>query len=173
LDVRTRLALLAAVLAVAFPSAALADDASGCLAAKGPPPDGQSLRGVHVGTRAVIRTADGTPLRAASVSYCVTGGGSFSLALTEASDVVLVTSTADGDSIGPINPTSPAQSARMAFPKMRKLIRTGTTTVYRVDRRRQLLLGVAGGRVTFVAAADRLLLEYPRKLQYYLRQLNF
>jgi len=172
-DVRIRLALLATILAVAFPSTALADDGSSCLAAKGPAPDGQSLRGVHVGSRAVIRTADGTPIRAASISYCVTGGGNFSLALTAASDVVLVTSTADGDSIGPINPTSPVQSARVAFPKMRKLVSTGKSTVYRVDRRRQLLLGVAGGRVTFVAAADRLLLEYPRKLQYYVRSLGF
>ena len=126
-----------------------------------------------MGARAIIRGADGSPLRVASVSYCVTGGGNFGLALTEQSDVVLVASTADGDSIGPINPTSPAQSARMAFPKMKKLIRTGTSTVYRVDGRRQLLLGVAGGRVNFVAAADRLLLEYPHKLGYYQKRLDF
>jgi hypothetical protein len=173
LDVRSRLTLLATILAVAFPSPAVADDAPTCLAPKGPAPDAQSLRGVRVGTRAVIRTADGTPIRAASVSYCVSGGGTFSVVLTEASDVVLVTSTADGDSIGPINPTSPAQSARMAFPKMRKLVRTEKSTVYRVDGRRQLLFGVAGGRVTFVAAADRLLLEYPHKLRSYLRRLDF
>jgi hypothetical protein len=171
--VRIRLALLAAILAVAFPSAALADDAPACLAPKGPPPNGQSLRGVSVGTRAVIRSADGTPVRVASLSYCVTGGGDFSLAFTPASDIVLVTSTADGDSVGPINPSSPAQSARMAFPKMRQLVRTAKSTVYRVDGRRQLLLGVANDRVTFVAAADRLLLGHPRKLAYYLRSLGF
>jgi len=173
LDVRTRLTLLATILAVVFPSAAVADDAPVCLAPKGPAPDAQSLRGVRVGTRAVIRTADGTPIRAAPVSYCVSGGGTFSVVLTEASDVVLVTSTADGDSIGPINPTSPAESARMAFPKMRKLAKSGETAVYRVDTRRQLILGVADGRVNFVAAADRLLLEYPNKLGYYMRRLGF
>jgi hypothetical protein len=172
--VRTRIGLLLAVLAAAFPSAALADDAPACLTAKGlPPPDAQSIRGVHVGARAIIRGADGNPLRVASISYCVTGGGDFSFALTDESDVVLVASTADGDAIGPINPTSPAQSARMAFPNMKKLVRTDKTTVYRVDSRRQLIVGVTGGRVSFVGAADRLLLEYPHKLGYYLRRLDF
>jgi hypothetical protein len=32
---------------------------------------------------------------------------------------------------------------------------------------------VADGRVNFVAAADRLLLEYPNKLGYYLHRLGF
>jgi hypothetical protein len=32
---------------------------------------------------------------------------------------------------------------------------------------------VADGRVNFVAAADRLLLEYPNKLGYYLKRLGF
>jgi hypothetical protein len=59
----------------------------------------------------------------------------------------------------------------MAFPKMKKVVKTGANTVYRVDGRRQLLLGVAGGHVTFVAAADRLLLEYPHMLGYYLKRL--
>jgi hypothetical protein len=56
---------------------------------------------------------------------------------------------------------------------MKKLTRTGATTVYRVDSRRQLILGVAAGHVNFVAAADRLLLEYPNKLGYYMRRLGF
>jgi hypothetical protein len=178
--VRTGLALLAAVVAAAFPSAALADDAPApadpppaCLASKGPDPDAQSIRGVHVGGRAVIRDSDGNPLNATAVSYCVTGGGVFSFALSPESDVVLAVSTADGDSIGPINPTSPAESARMAFPKMKRLTTRGSTMVFRVDSKRQLVLGVADGRVNFVAAADRLLLEYPNKLGYYLKRLGF
>ena len=97
----------------------------------------------------------------------------FSFALSQESDVVLSLSTADGDAIGEINPTSPAESARLAFPKMRKLSKTGKTAVYRIDTRRQLILGVADGRVNFVAAADRLLLEYPNKLGYYLKRLGF
>lgn len=169
---RTRLALLATLAAVAFPSAALADDAPACLAAKGSS-DAQGIRGVHVGGRAVIKDSNGNPLDVSSVSYCVTGGGTFSFALTHVQDVVLVVSTADGDSIGPINPTSPATSARMAFPKMKKLATRGSTAVYRVDQKRQLILGIAGGRVNFVAAADRLLLEYPNKLGYYLKRLGF
>jgi hypothetical protein len=56
---------------------------------------------------------------------------------------------------------------------MTKIIRTGGTTVYRVDTRRQLILGVAAGRVNFVAAADRLLLEYPNKIGYYMHRLGF
>ena len=179
-SVRSRIAVVLAVAAAVFPSAALADDppaadppAPSCLPSNGLPPDGQSIRGVRVGTRALIRTADGTPIRPSSISYCVTGGGDFSFALTELSDVVLVTSTADGDSIGPINPSSPAQSARMAFPKMKRIVRTDKTSVYRVDNRRQLLIGIANGRVSFVAAADRLLLEYPNKLGFYLRRLSF
>jgi hypothetical protein len=171
--VRYPAAVLLAVLAVAFPSAALADDAPACLAAKGPAADGHSVRGVRVGTRAVIRSADGTAVHPASISYCVTGGGDFSLALTEQSDIVLVASTAVGDSIGSISPSSPARSARLAFPKMRKLVRTDKTTVYRVGARRQLLIGVAGGRVSFVGAADRLLLDYPNKLGYYVKRLDF
>jgi hypothetical protein len=171
--VRTRLALFAAVAAAAFPSAALADDAPACLAANGPESDGQSIRGVHVGGRSVIRDADGNPLTVNSVSYCVDGGGVFSFALSSDSDVVLALSTADGDAIGPINPTSPAQSARVAFPKMKRVTSRGDTAVYRVDTRRQLILGVADGRVNFVAAADRLLLEYPNKLGYYLKRLGF
>lgn len=167
-----RLALVAALTVAAFPSTALADDPPACLAAKGPAPDGQSIRGVHVGVRAALRGSDGNELKASSVSYCVDGGGIFSFALSNESDVVLALSTADGDSIGPINPTSPAESARLAFPKMQKLTRTKTTSVYRVDRR-QLILGVADGRVNFVAAADRLLLEYPNKLGYYLKRLGF
>lgn len=170
---RTRLALLAAVAAAAFPSVALADSAPACLAAKGPAPGAQSVRGVHVGARAVITDSTGNPLDVSSVSYCIDGGGAFSFALTHQQDIVLVLSTAVGDSIGPINPTSPAPSARMAFPKMRKLTRAGATSVYRVDQRRQLILGVAAGRVNFVAAADRLLLEYPHKLGYYMRRLGF
>jgi hypothetical protein len=162
------------VAAAAFPSSALADEPTpACLAARGPVSDGQSIRGVHVGGRAVIRGSDGNPLKVASVSYCIDGGGIFSFALTDESDVVLALSTADGDAIGPINPTSPAESARLAFPKMKKLAaRTKETSVYRVDRR-QLILGVADGRVNFVAAADRLLLEYPHKLGYYLKRLGF
>ena len=170
---KSRLGLLAALVAAAFPSAALADDAPACLAAQGQAPDGQSIRGVHVGGRAVIRDSDGNPLKVSSVKYCVDGGGVLGFALTTESDVVLALSTADGDSIGPINPTSPAQSARMAFPSMKKLTKTGPTAVYRIDSRRQLILGVADGRVNFVAAADRLLLEYPNKLGYYLRRLGF
>jgi hypothetical protein len=172
--VRTRLALLAALAVAAFPATALAEDtpAPACLAAKGPVSDGQSIRGVHVGGRAVIRGSDGNPLKVSSVRYCVDGGGFFSFALSTESDVVLALSTSDGDSIGPINPTSPAESARLAFPKMKRLARTSSTAVYRVDRR-QLILGVADGRVNFVAAADRLLLEYPNKLGYYLKRLGF
>ena len=151
----------------------MADDAPACLSATGPAPDAQSIRGVHVGGRAVIRDASGNPMNVSKVSYCVDGGGAFSFALTSESDVVLVLSTADGDSIGDINPTSPAQSARMAFPSMKKLTKSGPTAVYRVDNRRQLILGVADGRVNFVAAADRLLLEYPNKLGYYLHRLGF
>ena len=159
----------------AFPSSALADGASACLSAQGPQADGQSIRGVHVGGRAVIRGSDGNLLKVNSVSYCVDGGGVSSFALSTESDVVLALSTADGDAIGPINPTSPAQSARLAFPKMKKLTATkaGGTAVYRVDTKRQLILGVADGRVNFVAAADRLLLEYPNKLGYYLKRLGF
>jgi hypothetical protein len=161
------------VAAAAFPSSALADAGTpACLSAKGPESDGQSIRGVHVGGRAVIRGSDGNPLKVSSVSYCVDGGGVFSFALSQESDVVLALSTADGDAIGEINPTSPAESARLAFPKMKKLAKTKETSVYRVDRR-QLILGVADGRVNFVAAADRLLLEYPNKLGYYLKRLGF
>ena len=183
---RTRLALLAVVAAAAFPSSALADDASApadqgqqpdapaCLAAKGATPDATSVRGVHVGGRAVIKDASGNPLKVNSVEYCIDGGGIFSFALSQESDVVLALSTADGDSIGPINPTSPAQSARMEFPNMRKITKAaGGTAVYRIDSKRQLILGVADGRVNFVAAADRLLLEYPNKLGYYLHRLGF
>lgn len=130
------------------------------------------MRGVHVGGRAVIRGSDGNPLKVSSVSYCVDGGGAFSFALSQESDVVLALSTAEGDSIGLINPTSPAGAVRLAFPKAKKLTRTKETAVYRVDRR-QLILGVADGRVNFVAAADRLLLEYPNKLGYYLKRLGF
>jgi hypothetical protein len=61
----------------------------------------------------------------------------------------------------------------MAFPRMKKLANRGDTAVYRVDTRRQLILGVADGRVNFVAAADRLLLEYPNKLGYYLKRLGY
>ena len=147
--------------------------AQACLAAAGGQAQDQAMRGVHVGVRARIRDADGKPLDVNSVSYCVEGGGDFSLALSKAQDIVLVLSTADGDSIGAINPTSPAMSARMEFPGMKKLTRAGATTVYRVDTKRQLILGVAAGRVNFVAAADRLLLEYPNKLGYYMRRLGF
>jgi hypothetical protein len=84
-----------------------------------------------------------------------------------------VLSTAEGDAIGPINPTSPALSARAEFPKMTKLLRTDRSTVYRIDARRQLILGVAAGRVAYIGAADRLLLEYPNKLGYYLHRLGF
>ena len=170
---RIRLALLAALAAAAFPSSALADDPPACLAATGAASDGQSIRGVHVGSRAVIRGSDGNPLNVNSISYCVDGGGQFSFALSKESDVVLALSTAEGDAIGEINPTSPAESARLVFPKMTKIVKRGATTVYRVDPRRQLILGVAGGRVTFVAAADRLLLEYPNKLGYYLHRVGF
>src|SRR3954463_16785997 len=166
--------LVVALAAAAFPSAALADNpaAAACLAAHGSDPDATSIRGVHVGGRAVIKDADGNPLKVKSVSYCVDGGGAFGFALSKGSDFVLALSTADGDAIGAINPTSPAQSARMEFPAMRKITKSGPTAVYRVDTKRQLILGVADGRVNFVAAADRLLLEYPNKLGYYLRRLG-
>lgn len=170
---KSRLAVFAALAAAAFPASALADDTSACLPETGKAPDAQSVRGVRVGVKANIRDAEGKPIKANSVSYCVVGGGEFSFALDSADDVVLALSTADGDSIGPINPTSPDRSARMAFPKMKKLVKSGETAVYRVDTRRQLILGVADGRVNFVAAADRLLLEYPNKLGYYLRRLGF
>jgi hypothetical protein len=56
---------------------------------------------------------------------------------------------------------------------MKRVGRFDTTTVYRVDQRRQLVFGITAGRVKFVAAADRLLLEYPRKLGYYMHRLGF
>jgi hypothetical protein len=143
-----------------------------CLDAKGRGVDDLSIRGVSVGSKARLRDADGKPLAVNSVSYCVKGGGEFSFSLTKDQDVVLIMSSSDGDSIGPINPTSPALSARAEFPSMKRIVRAAGTSVYRVDGRRQLLLGIAGGRVTFVAAADRLLLEYPSKLGYHLRRLG-
>ena len=174
------LALLATAAAAAFPSSALADDQpapadqpTACLAANGPASDSTSIRGVHVGGRAIIKGADGSPLNAKSVKYCVAGGGVFSFALSTEQDVVLVLSTSTRDSIGPINPTSPAQSARMEWPSMTRIAKTSSTAIYRIDARRQLILGVADGRVNFVAAADRLLLEYPNKLGYYLHRLGF
>jgi hypothetical protein len=142
-----------------------------CLAAKGGVDD-LSIRGVTVGAKARMRDADGKPLAASSVSYCVKGGGEFSFSLANSDEIVLILSSSDGDSIGPINPTSPALSARAEFPAMKRVVRAAGTSVYRVDGRRQLLLGIAGGRVTFVAAADRLLLEYPSKLGYHLRRLG-
>jgi hypothetical protein len=147
--------------------------APACLSAKGGQAGDTALRGVRVGARATIRDADGKPLAVNSVSYCVEGGGDFSFALSSESDVVLVASTAPGDTIGAVKPTSAARTARAEFPRMTKIIRTGGTTVYRVDTRRQLILGVAAGRVNFVAAADRLLLEYPNKIGYYMRRLGF
>lgn len=175
---RTRFAaFLAALACAAFPVHAMADDQPApasppCIAAKGSV-DSTGVRGVHVGGRAVFRDANGNALKVKSVSYCVTGGGLFSFALSDESDVVLVISTADGDSLGQINPTSPAESARMAFPKMRKIAKSGTTAVYSLNAKSQLILGVANGRVNFVGAADRLLLEYPNKLGYYLHRLDF
>jgi hypothetical protein len=215
-DVRSRLALLAVVVAAVLPAAARADDPPApsadqtqpapdpgspapdqstpaptqtspaqeqsapasdtppaCLPAKGATPDGTSLRGVRVGHRAVIKDSNGNALKVNSVSYCVHGGGVFTFALSPDSDVVLALSTARGDSIGTIEPRSSANAARAAFPKMTKVAKSGTGVVYRVDPRRQLIFGVAGGRVNFVAAADRLLLEYPGKLGYYLHRLGF
>lgn len=175
---RFRLAPLAvAFAAAAFPTSALAEDPPAadstpkCLSAQGSVDD-LSIRGVHVGGKTRIRRADGQPLAVNSVHYCVEGGGEFSFSVSKEQEVVLIMSTADGDSIGPINPTSPAQSARAEFPNMRRVTKTADTSVYRVDGRRQLLLGVTGGRVSFVAAADRLLLEYPNKLGYHLRRLG-
>lgn len=146
-------------------------DAQHCLAAQGGVDD-LSIRGVHVGGKANIRRADGRPMAVNSVHYCVQGGGEFSFSLSKDQEVVLIMSTADGDSIGPINPTSPAESARAEFPNMRRITRTARTSIYRIDGRRQLLLGVTAGRVSFVAAADRLLLEYPNKLGYHLNRLG-
>jgi len=155
------------------PAPAFADDpAPSCLPAKGSTTDA-GLRGVRVGVKANIRDADGKPLSVKKVNYCVEGGGDFGYALTQQSDVVLVLSTSDGDSIGPINPTSPALSARAEFPNMKKIVRTDHATVYRVDARSQLILGVTAGRVAYIAAADRLLLEYPGKLGYYLKRLGY
>ena len=179
----TRLAATAALCAVVLwaPAAALADDppadqapppGPSCLPAQGSTDD-LGLRGVRVGVKADIRDADGKPLNVKKVDYCVEGGGDFGLALTQESDVVLVLSTSEGDAIGPINPTSPTQSARAQFPNMKRLWKTADATVYRVDSRRQLILGVADGRVAYVAAADRLLLDYPAKLGYYLHRLGY
>ena len=188
---RYALAALAAILAAALPAPALADDGPTppgdqqpaqeqqqdptpitCLTSKGTIDD-LSIRGVRVGARAHIRDADGNDLKVNSVSYCVDGGGEFSFALDKQSNVVLVLSTADGDSIGAINPTSPAQSARAEFPQMKRIEKTTASVAYRVDSKRQLVLGIAAGRVAYVAAADRLLLEYPNKLGYYMRRLGF
>jgi hypothetical protein len=168
---------------LALPARALADDSAqtppqsstdtppSCLAADGTTTD-VSLRGVRVGVKAHIRDADGRPVSATRITYCVQGGGEVSLALTPESEVVLVASTAEGDSIGRVGPTSSARTARAEFPAMKKLIRTQHSTVYRVDARRQLILGIAGGRVAYVAAADRLLLEYPGKLGYWMKRLG-
>src|SRR4051794_13341832 len=71
--VRTRMALLAAVLAATFPASAMADDppVPTCLTPAGGQAADQALRGVHVGVRAKIRDSDGKPLAVNSVSYCV------------------------------------------------------------------------------------------------------
>src|SRR5262249_30055429 len=145
-----------------------------CLPAKPqPPPDATSVRGVRVGTKADIHDANGNPVKVAAVSYCVDGGGTFSFALDDDSNVVLALSTADGDDVGVIGARSSARAARKQFPRLKNLRSSGKTDVYRVDSGRQLVLGMAAGRVTFVAAADRLLLEYPNKLGYYLHRLGY
>jgi hypothetical protein len=132
-----------------------------------------SLRGVRVGGPARITDSSGAPVSAAAVTYCVRGGGQFGFALSSDSQVVLVGSTSVKDSIGPINPTSPSDAARSEFPRMRRVARSaGGTTVYRTDPRSQIVFGVKNQRVAFVGVADRLLLEYPGKLGYWLGRLG-
>lgn len=135
-----------------------------------------SIRGVRVGARARITGPDGRPLKASAASYCAQGGGDVSFALSRDDDVVLVTTTSADDMIGSpgaVGPGSPSWAAREVFPRMRRYYRSPTVAIYRTAPGSQIVLGLRGGEVRFVAVADKLLLEYPGKLGYYLKRLGW
>lgn len=150
----------ALVALVLLPAQAMASD-GGCLAKAGTV-GVRSIRNVRVGAQAQF--GDGAA-HVSSVSYCVEGGGTFSFALDPDERILLAASTAAGDAIGTVHPGGAAP------PKAQAAARSGSVEIDRVAHR-QIVYGVAGGRVTFVAAADELLLESPGKLAYWARRLS-
>jgi hypothetical protein len=162
------LAALPAFWAPACAGARPATTGSDCLPATGQVVS-NSIRGVRVGSPAQVRDGNGNPLSARSVSYCVSGGGQFSYALDHSGAIVLVASTAPGDATGPMHPGA-RLSSRAA--RRRPLARSRALSLYRLDRHRQLVYAIAARRVVFIACADRLLLQAPGKLVYWIRRLQ-
>jgi hypothetical protein len=96
--------------------------------------------------------------------WCVTGGGSVLVAFSRRNRARLIATSAPGHRSRAVRPGSSKSALRRSFPFARPTLRG----VRRAGRRSRVLFGVRGGRVRYLALADRSLLLRPRTLAAYL-----
>jgi hypothetical protein len=128
---------------------------------------GLSLRS----TRALVGRRLGPPVRTARgvLHFCVKGGGSVLAAFTSAGRVGFAATTARGHRRLGIGRGSSLKALRRRFATR---LRTVVAGVYRVSAKSSphVVLGTRGGKVTFVAVADRGLLANRKALRTQLRR---
>jgi len=134
---------------------------------------GKTVAGIRLGsTRATVASSiDTQPVgTTSSVQRWCTAGGSGEVAgvFARTGKLRLLTSTAPGYHVRTVHPGSSARAFRKAFP--RRLSVGGG--VYRVGIDRRRLVGVRGGKVTFVGVADKRLARNRVTLKTYLRRVG-
>ncbi len=133
----------------------------------------RSIGGLSVrSTRELVGRRFGAPARTARgvLRYCVRGGGSVLAAFNARGRLSFVATTAKGHRRLKIGRGSSAKALSKRFGK--RLRRSGIAGVRRVSSgsSRQLLFGVRGGKVNFVAIADTALLRNRKALRTQLRR---
>ena len=104
-------------------------------------------------TRAAAVRAGGAPRSSAqrSLSWCVTGGGRATVALSDAGRVRLVGTTARAKAPGRVGPGTRTGRVRKLFGGLRRLGRA----VFAGSRRGPFVFGIRGGKVRYVVVAER------------------
>ena len=117
-----------------------------------------------------LRRRLGEPSRATRYSdrWCVSGGGQVRVVYGSRGRARLVLTTARGHRTRPprrprLGPGSPRRALVRAFPRAR------ASGAHRL-RARRAVFGLRGGRVSYVAVADRRILRRPRLMRLYLRR---
>jgi hypothetical protein len=160
------------VFSARVPNGAEAPEASTRCFAKRLNVGARSLAGVSVrATRELVGRRIGPPARTARgvLRYCVKGGGSVTVAFNARGRVALLATTARGHRRLKIARGTSAKTLQRRFGSR---LRSAVPGVRRVasGSSRQLLFGVRGGKVTFVAVAEPALLRNRTALRTQLRR---
>ncbi|MDX6643019.1 MAG: hypothetical protein QOD76_981 [Solirubrobacteraceae bacterium] len=131
---------------------------SGCLSLRGLV-GSRRLGRVPVGTTAQqLRRLLGTPPRSSRgfSRYCLTGGGSFLVGLTDSNGrAALLLTNGRAFQLQGVLVGTLARNLRRGWTRATLRLRVGSTRVYALNRRSGVLCGVRGGKVRWLAVYDR------------------